>query len=85
MQTILKQIKERGEQHDLEIAATMRIPLSDVRMRLSGLLNRGDVVMCRSTRFDKGREIEGMRRRLAGHPPVASPGRKPNTKTRDEV
>lgn len=77
MHTILNYMKARGEQLDVEIAAGTRIPLSDVRLSLSELSKRGDIILCRSTRFIKGRKSEGMLCRIAGFIPSASPGRKP--------
>jgi hypothetical protein len=80
MQTILKYMKARGEQLDAEIAAATRIPLKDVRLYLSELSARGDVILCRSTRFIEGKKSEGMLCRIAGFIPVASPGRKPGAR-----
>lgn len=80
MQKILKHVKERGEQLDAEIAAATRIPLVDVRLYLSELSKRGDVIVCHSTRFIKGQKSEGMLCRIAGFIPTASPGRKPGAK-----
>ena len=80
MQAILNYMKERGEQLDAEIAAATRIPLADVRHYLSELSARGDVIVCRSTRFNKGKKIEGMLCRISGYIPAASPGRKPQPK-----
>lgn len=77
MHTILNYMKERGEQLDAEIAAGTRIPLSDVRLSLSELSKKGDIILCRSTRFIKGQKSEGMLCRIAGFIPSASPGRKP--------
>jgi spermidine synthase len=77
MQKVLKQVKGRGEQLDVEIAAATRIPLADVRLYLSELSKGGDVIVCHSTRFIKGRKSEGMLCRIAGFIPTASPGRKP--------
>jgi hypothetical protein len=80
MQTILKYMKARGEQLDAEIAAATRIPLKDVGLYLSELSARGDVILCRSTRFIEGKKSEGMLCRIAGFIPVASPGRKPGAR-----
>ena len=77
MHTILNYMKARGEQLDAEIAAGTRIPLTDVRLYLSELSKRGDIILCRSTRFIKGQKSEGMLCRIAGFIPSASPGRKP--------
>ena len=80
MQAILKYMKERGEQLDTEIAAATRIPLADVRVYLTELSKKGDVIVCHSTRFIKGKKCEGMLCRIAGYTPAASPGRKPKAK-----
>ena len=76
-QNILHYLKSRGEQLDSEIAAGTRIPLADVRLHLTELSERGDVIACHTTRFVKGKKIEGMSCRVSGFIPVASPGRKP--------
>ena len=80
MQKIQKYLKDRGEQLDTEIAAATRIPLADVRLYLSELSKRGDIIACHSTRFVKGQKVEGMLCRIAGYIPTASPGRKPKAK-----
>ena len=85
MQTILKYMRARGEQLDAEIAAATRIPLEDVRIQLSELSARGDVIVCRSTRYIKGKPSEGLLCRIAGYIPAASPGRKAKPKTQPEL
>lgn len=80
MQSILKYMKDRGEQLDTEIAAATRIPLAEVRLYLTELSKKGDVILCHSTRFIKGKKCEGMLCRIAGYTPAASPGRKPKAK-----
>lgn len=80
MQKIHTYLKTRGEQLDSEIAAATRIPLEDVRVYLSEMSKRGDVIVCHSTRFIKGRKTEGMLCRVSGYTPAASPGRKPKAK-----
>ena len=80
MQKIHQYLKGRGEQLDAEIAAATRIPLPDVRLYLSELSKRGDIIACHSTRFVEGKKIEGMLCRIAGYIPTASPGRKPRAK-----
>ncbi|MBI3433412.1 MAG: ArsR family transcriptional regulator [Hydrogenophilales bacterium] len=77
MQKIHAYLKTRGEQLDSEIAAATRIPLEDVRVHLSEMSKRGDIIACHTTRFIKGRKIEGMLCRVSGYIPAASPGRKP--------
>jgi len=75
MQKIHQYLKSRGEQLDSEIATATRIPLADVRLHLSELSARGDVIVCRSTRTSRAKK-EGMLCRIAGYIPAASPGRK---------
>jgi hypothetical protein len=77
MQKIHTYLKDRGEQLDSDIAAATRIPLEDVRVYLSELSKKGDIIACHSTRFVNGKKIEGMLYRIAGYIPTASPGRKP--------
>lgn len=80
MQKIHQYLKERGEQLDSEIAAATRIPLADLRVYLSEMSKRGDIIVCHSTRFIKGKKTEGMLCRVSGYIPAASPGRKPKAK-----
>jgi len=80
MQKISDYLKSRGEQLDSEIATATRIPLVDVRVQLSELVKRGDVIACHSTRYIQGKKVEGMLCRVSGFIPVASPGRKPKAR-----
>lgn len=80
MSAIMKYMKGHGELLDTEIAAAMKIPLAEVRLHLSELAKKGDVIECHSTRFIKGKKSEGMLYRVSGFTPAASPGRKPGTK-----
>ena len=80
MQTILTYMSGRGEQLDAEIVAATRIPLDEVRLHLSELSNRGEIIACHATRYVKGKKIEGIRCRVAGITPAASPGRKPKAR-----
>lgn len=77
MQQIHTYLKSRGEQLDSEIAAATRIPLEEVRVHLSEMAKKGDIIACHSTRFINGRKIEGMLCRVSGYIPAATPGRKP--------
>ena len=77
MQKIHTYLKTRGEQLDSEIAAATRIPLEDVRVYLSEMSKRGDIIACHTTRFIKGKKSEGMLCRISGYIPPPSPGRKP--------
>lgn len=77
MQEILKYLKDHGERLDSEIAAETGISLENVCLSLSELSAKGDVIMCRTTRFTDGTKVEGMLCRVAGYIPHAAPGRKP--------
>jgi DNA-binding Lrp family transcriptional regulator len=79
MQEILQYLKAHGEQFDTEIAKAVGISLVKVRLHLSELAGKGDVMTCHSIRFEKGKKIEGIRCRLAGYVPPLAPGRKPKS------
>ena len=76
MQDILNYLKDRGEQLDTEIVRATGISLENVRRHLATLSARGEVMTCRSIRFDNGKEVEGLLCRIAGYIPPAAPGRK---------
>lgn len=76
MNEILQYLKTHGERLDTEIAEAAGISLAKVRLHLSELTAKGNVMSCHSIRFEKGKKIEGIRCRLAGYIPPASPGRK---------
>ncbi|MFA5083637.1 MAG: hypothetical protein WC474_13880 [Hydrogenophilaceae bacterium] len=80
MQEILQYLKDHGERLDSEIAAGMGISLEKVCLHLTELAAKGEVIMCRTTRYTEGnKKVEGMLCRVAGYIPPASPGRKPKT------
>lgn len=76
MQEILEYLKLNGERLDSEIAAATGISLAKVRLNVSDLSARGDVMVCRSIRFKDGKQIDGMLCRISGYIPPAAPGRK---------
>ncbi|MFA5825687.1 MAG: FaeA/PapI family transcriptional regulator [Gallionellaceae bacterium] len=76
MNTILQYLKTHGERLDTEIAEAAGISVAKVRLHLSELTAKGEVMSCHSTRFEKGKKIEGLKCRLAGFTPPAAPGRK---------
>ena len=76
MNEILQYLKAHGERLDTEIAEATGLSLSKVRAYLSELAAKGEIMACHSTKFDKGRKIEGISCRLAGFIPPAAPGRK---------
>ncbi len=77
MHEILQYLKDNGERLDSEIAAGTGIPLAKVRLGVSELSVRGDIVMCRVIRFKGGEKVDGTLYRAAGYIPRASAGRKP--------
>jgi transcription initiation factor IIE alpha subunit len=76
MKEILQYLKTHGERLDTEIAEATGISLTKVRLLLSELAAKGEIMSCHSIRFDKGKKIEGLKCRLAGYIPPAAPGRK---------
>lgn len=76
MQEILQYLKNHGERLDSEIAAATGISLANVRLGMSALSAKGDVMMCRSIRFKDGKQIDAMLCRVSGYIPPAAPGRK---------
>ena len=76
MNEILQYLKNHGEKSDAEIAEVVGLSLSKTRLHLAELAAKGEVMVCDSIRFEKGRKIEGMKCRVSGFIPPASPGRK---------
>lgn len=77
MKEILQYLKKHGEQLDTEIAVATGVPLSTAHLYLSELAAKGEITVCRSIKFEKGKKIEGISCRLVGHIPQAAAGRKP--------
>lgn len=76
MKEILQYLKTHGERLDSEIADAVGISVVKVRLHITELAGKGDVMTCHSIRFEKGKKIEGIRCRLSGYIPPAAPGRK---------
>lgn len=81
MQKILEYLKQNGERLDSEIAAATGISLAEVRLGVTDLSARGDVMVCHSIRFKNGKQTDGMLCRISGYIPPAAPGRKPKART----
>ena len=75
MEEILQYLKKHGDRLDKEIAEATGISLTNVRLHLSELAAKGEIMVCSSIRFEKGEKIEGIRCRLSGYIPPAAPGR----------
>jgi DNA-binding IclR family transcriptional regulator len=76
MNEILQYLKTHGERLDAEIAEAVGMSLAKVRIQLSELAAKGEVMSYQSTKFENGKKIEGIRCRIAGFIPPAAPGRK---------
>ncbi len=76
MQDILQYLKLNGERLDSEIATAIGISLAKVRLGVSELSAKGDVIVCRSIRYKEGKPIEAILCRVSGYIPPAAPGRK---------
>jgi hypothetical protein len=76
MQEILQYLKLNGERLDSEIATATGVSLANVRLSVSALSARGDVIVCRSIRFKDGKQTEAILCRVSGYIPPAAPGRK---------
>ena len=76
MKDILQYLKLNGELFDTEIAKATGLSLSNVRLQLSELAAKREVMVCHSIRVVQGNKVEGVLSRIAGYIPPASPGRK---------
>jgi DNA-binding IclR family transcriptional regulator len=81
MHEILEYLKGCGERLDSEIATATGIPLAKVRSSVTELHAQGAVMVCRSIRYDSGKEVHGLLCRIAGYVPPPTPGRKPKAKS----
>ena len=77
----LQCLKKHGQRLDLEIAKEMGVPLVIVRQQLSALADRREAIVCKTIRFENGRQFEAWQCRVSGFVPPATPGRKPKAKT----
>ena len=80
MHEIMQYLKAHGELLDSEIAAGTGISLARVTRSVSDLSAKGELIMCRLTRFIDGKKVEGMLCRVSGYVPPAAPGRKPKVR-----
>jgi len=76
MKEILQYLNKHGEKLDMEIAVATGISLTNVRLHLSELAARKEIMTCHLTRFEKGKTVKGISCRIAGYIPQAAPGRK---------
>jgi DNA-binding IclR family transcriptional regulator len=76
LKAILQYLKTHGECLDTEIAEAVGLSLAKTRAQLSDLAAQREIMVCHSIRYEKGKQIEGMKCRLSGFIPPAAPGRK---------
>jgi DeoR/GlpR family transcriptional regulator of sugar metabolism len=57
MKEILQYLKTQGERLDTDIAKATGISLANVRLQLSELASKGEIMSCHSIRFEKGKRI----------------------------
>jgi DNA-binding IclR family transcriptional regulator len=60
MNEILQYLQKHGERLDSEIAEAAGLSLSKTRLHLAELAAKGEVMVCDSIRFEKGKKIEGI-------------------------
>jgi hypothetical protein len=77
---IIEFLKAHGEGLDADIARALRLPVAQVKSRVSQLSAAGEVICCEVTRFVEGRKVEGISCRLSGRLPTPARGPKPGAK-----
>ena len=76
MNEILQYLKLHGEKLDTEIAEATGLSVEAIRIQLTSLAAKSEVMVCQSTRYVMGNKIESMSGRISGFIPKAAPGRK---------
>jgi hypothetical protein len=77
MDKILEYLKNNlGECNDTLIAEATGNTLAKTRIRLAELAASREIMVCQTTRYEKGKKIEGMSCRISGFIPKAAPGAK---------
>ena len=66
MNEILQYLKKHGEKLDIEIAVATGISLTNVRLQLSELATKGEIMTCQLTRYEQDKTVEGISCRIAG-------------------
>jgi len=85
MDEILQYLKKHGERSDTEIAEGIGISLADLHLQLAELASKNQVMLCHSTKFVKGKEIQATICRIAGFTPKAAPGPKSGGKSKVQL
>jgi hypothetical protein len=79
-ETIIKYLKDSGEQLDKDMAEALQVPINDLQKSVSELSANGEIICCKVTRYIEGRKIEGMSCRLSCDLPAPARGRKAGAK-----
>jgi hypothetical protein len=79
-ETILRFLRDNGEQLDIEIAKALQIPKAQVENQIAQLSSAGEVICCQVTRYAGGKKIEGVSCRLSAYVPPRASGPKPGSK-----
>ncbi len=82
MTEILQCLKKHGQRLDLEIAKELSVPLATVRQHLAALAESREAIVCKTIKFENGRQLEAWQGRISGFVPPTAPGRKPKSKAR---
>lgn len=80
MTETLQCLKKHGQRLDSEIAKEMGLTLVAVRQQLSALADRREAIVCKTIRFENGKQLEAWQCRVSGFVPPAAPGRKPKVR-----
>ena len=72
----LQCLKKHGQRLDSEIAREIGLTLVTVRQHLNLLTDRREAIVCKTIRFENGKQIEAWQCRVSGFVPPAAPGRK---------
>ena len=76
MDEVLQYLKRHGERLDSEIAAATGMTLAKVRLAVSNLAAKGEIMTCRSIRFKDGKQVEAILCRVAGYNLPVGPKKK---------
>lgn len=85
MNEILKYLQKHGERSDKEIAEAIGISLANVHLHLAELKSKGEIMLCQSTKFVKGKGIESIICRIAGFIPPTKLGAKSGSKSKVQL
>ncbi|MDR1162487.1 MAG: ArsR family transcriptional regulator [Candidatus Accumulibacter sp.] len=79
-ETIIKYLKDSGEQLDKDIAEALHVPFEELQKSVNELSSRGEIICCKVTRYIEGHKIEGLSCRLSCDLPAPARGRKTGVK-----